>query len=492
MIFNSLEFLVFFPIVTLLYFLLPHRMRWPLLLAASCFFYMAFVPVYILILALTIVVDYAAGIGIERSQGMRRKVILWASLIVTALILFVFKYFDFFAWNANHLAKLIGWNYSVGTLAILLPIGLSFHTFQSMSYVIEVYRGAQKAERHFGIYALYVMFYPQLVAGPIERPQNLLHQFHAPHRFDYGDVTAGLRMMAVGFFKKIVIADNLSPLVNNAYADPAQQSAAALLVATVFFAFQIYCDFSGYSSIAIGTARVMGFRLMTNFRRPYLASSVAEFWTRWHISLSTWFKDYLYIPLGGSRVGRLRHLANLMAVFLVSGIWHGANWTFIIWGALHGSYLIAEQWTSGLRAHGRRAFGSGPARVIPAVLGPLYVFALVTLGWVFFRAKTVPDALHICSRLPAGFLEIARNLAHPAALRDLLGGLGMDATRFAFCAGLIVALIAVEAVEEKTDVNAFILNRPVWQRWALYYACLLLLIFGSSLNSQQSFIYFQF
>ena len=493
MIFNSWQFLLFFPLVTLLYFLASHRLRWPLLLAASCVFYMAFVPVYILILALTIVVDYAAGIWIEKSTGRRRTLILWFSLIVTALILFVFKYFNFFAWNANHLAGLIGWNYPVKALEIILPIGLSFHTFQSMSYVIEVHRGAQKAERHFGIYSLYVMFYPQLVAGPIERPQNLLHQFHEVHRFDYDDVTAGLRLMASGFFRKIVIADNLSVLVNHVYAEPGRQSSAALLVATVFFAFQIYCDFSGYSAIAIGTARVMGFRLMRNFNNPYMASTVAEFWGRWHISLSTWFKDYVYIPLGGSRVSRPRHYLNLMAVFLISGIWHGANWTYIIWGGLHGAYLILEHGTQGIRKAAGKALGISRIPWIPPLLGRFYVFAVVCMGWVFFRAQTLPDALHICARLPAGAWDLLRAAADPEALRVLLGGLGMEETRFAVCLALIAALLASEAMQErKVDWERFLLSRPIWLRWAVYYACLLFLIFGSSMNSQQSFIYFQF
>ena len=297
MSFSSIHFLLFFPIVTALYFATPYRFRWLLLLFASCYFYMAFVPVYILILGFTIVVDYFAGILIENAQGRRRKWLLIVSLVSNIGVLFIFKYFNFFNTNLKALAEAIHWNYSLESLSIALPIGLSFHTFQAMSYTIEVYRGNQKAERRFGIYALYVMFYPQLVAGPIERPQNLLPQFYEKHDFDYQRVTDGLKLMAWGFFKKIVIADRLAVAVNLVYNAPYKYTGLPLIIATYFFAFQIYCDFSGYTDIARGAARVMGFRLMKNFNRPYFATSVADFWTRWHISLSTWFKDYLFTPL---------------------------------------------------------------------------------------------------------------------------------------------------------------------------------------------------
>src|SRR5262245_25802672 len=300
MLFNSLQFCVFFFVVTSLFFVLPHRWRWLLLLIASCYFYMAFIPVYILILGFTIVIDYIAGILIEDAQGKKRKFLLIASLIANVGVLFVFKYFNFLANSFTDLATaLSGQQVAHIGLRIILPIGLSFHTFQSMSYTIEVYRGNQKAERHFGIYALYVMFYPQLVAGPIERPQNLLPQFRQNHNFDYQRVTSGLRLMAWGLFKKTVVADRLALFVNKIYAEPGSFDGPVLLLATLFFAFQIYCDFSGYSEIAIGSARVMGFNLMQNFDRPYHARSISEFWRRWHISLSTWFRDYLYFPLGG-------------------------------------------------------------------------------------------------------------------------------------------------------------------------------------------------
>ena len=295
MLFNSLHFLVFFVVVTTTYFVIPHKYRWFLLLASSCYFYMAFVPIYILILGFTIVIDYFAGILIENTKGKKKRLFLIASLIANIGVLAVFKYYNFLNDNLNILLHGIGYQNPIPHLSILLPIGLSFHTFQAMSYTIEVYHGKQKAERHFGIYSLYVMFYPQLVAGPIERPQNLLHQFYEKHYFDYQRVTDGLKLMAWGLFKKVIIADRLATVVDNVYNNPLEHTGLSFIIATIFFSFQIFCDFSGYSDMAIGAAQVMGFKLMKNFDRPYHSKSIHEFWGRWHISLSTWFKDYLIL-----------------------------------------------------------------------------------------------------------------------------------------------------------------------------------------------------
>ena len=331
MLFNSLQFAVFFVVVTTVYFLLADKHRWKLLLISSCYFYMSFVPAYILILGFTIVIDYFAGILIEQSSGNKRNFYLILSIAANVGVLAIFKYYNFLNDNLTAILGDFGYQNKIPYLSILLPIGLSFHTFQAMSYTIEVYRGHQKAERHFGIYSLYVMFYPQLVAGPIERPQNILPQMHAKHEFKYENVVEGLRLMLWGFFKKIVIADRLAIYVDAVYNNADKHSGITLITATVFFAFQIYCDFSGYTDIARGAARVMGYELMLNFRRPYLAKSIKEFWSRWHISLSTWFRDYLYIPLGGNRVPIPRWYLNLMIVFMISRLWHGAALTYIIW-----------------------------------------------------------------------------------------------------------------------------------------------------------------
>jgi len=398
MVFNSMAFVVFFALVTALYFALPHRGRWGLLLAASCFFYMFFIPIYIVILGVTIVIDYVAAIAIEGSDDRRKKrILLGVSVLSLCATLFAFKYFNFFNENAARIAEFLHWNYPIGALTIALPIGLSFHTFQGLSYVIEVYRGKQKAERHFGIYSLYVMYFPQLVAGPIERPQNMLHQFHERQRFDLNRFGDGMLLVVWGLFKKVVVADSLALYVDAVYNSSGHHSGTTLLVATYFFAFQIYCDFSAYSDIARGVSRVYGIELMKNFETPYFSSSISEFWTRWHISLSTWFRDYVYIPLGGNRVSTARHIRNILLVFMLSGFWHGANWTFMIWGALHGCYLVAERF---FRA------GSGPqalARVVPAwalrLAGVALTFNLTVLAWVFFRAADVSSAFDVLWRI---------------------------------------------------------------------------------------------
>ncbi len=339
MLFNSIHFICFFVLVTILYYAINYKYRWVLLLTASCYFYMYFLPIYILILAATIVIDYFAGIFIERANGKKRKRILLVSIIANVGVLAIFKYYNFFIENLNAVFSFSNANLSLPLLNILLPVGLSFHTFQAMSYTIEVYRGNQKAEKHFGIYALYVMFYPQLVAGPIERPQNILHQFYEQKKFNWENINAGLKLMLIGFFLKVVIADRLSIAVHNIQVT---DNSAALWLAAIFFNLQIYGDFFGYSLIALGSSRAMGFGLMQNFVRPYFATSITDFWKRWHISLSSWFRDYVYIPLGGNKVAKSKMYFNILLVFAVSGIWHGANWTFVVWGLLNGLIIIIE------------------------------------------------------------------------------------------------------------------------------------------------------
>ena len=407
MLFNSFEFIcIFFPLVTALYFVLPHRWRWLLLLVASCWFYMAFVPVYILILAFTILVDYYAGIWIERSEGRQRKLVLTASIVANVGVLAFFKYFNFLNESIAGLVRGMGFHYGVPDLGILLPIGLSFHTFQSLSYTIEVYRRHQRAEHRPGIFALYVMFYPQLVAGPIERPGNLLNQINATapgtgmrSHFSYDRTVEGLRQMLWGFFKKVVIADRCAVVVDQVYSAPDHYGALSIALATYLFAVQIYCDFSGYTDIALGAARVMGFNLMVNFRTPYLSRNISEFWSRWHISLSSWFRDYLYIPLGGNRVVKWRWYYNLMVVFLVSGLWHGANWTYVIWGGLHGSYLILALVFAPLLARLTAGTGLDKRPRLKRALNIFITVQLVSFAWIFFRANTVHEAFALVERL---------------------------------------------------------------------------------------------
>jgi len=469
MVFNSLQFLVFFGIVTLAYFLMAHKYRWLLLLLASCYFYMAFVPIYLGILALTIVIDYFAGILLEQHEGQTKKWILALSIVANVGVLAAFKYYQFILNNISWFAHLLDIPVQMPVLSILLPIGLSFHTFQAMSYTIEVYRGNQKAERNFGIYSLYVMFYPQLVAGPIERPQNLIHQFYERKQWDRHRVQSGLLQMAIGIFKKVVIADRLAMVVDEVYGNVGEQSGTNLAVAAIFYSFQIYCDFSGYSDVAIGAARVMGFKLMDNFKAPYWATSIPEFWRRWHMSLSTWFKDYVYISLGGNRVSVPRWYVNIMIVFVLSGLWHGASWNFVIWGALHGLFQLI-----GLTLN--RLFPVLAADRRKSIWGQwlyrLLTFFLVTIAWVFFRIA------HF-STIKLWFRQMARF--------DFISPLNVSMVpkELLLSVFLILGLFALEY--KRDQVKAF-LETFFW----LVFPVLLLGIYFLGVFSMKQFIYFQF
>ena len=405
---------------------------------------------------------------------------LLISIASTVAILFIFKYFNFFAENINFIAKFFGSGDYIDKWGLILPIGLSFHTFQSLSYVIEVYRKKQKAEHNFGIYALYVMFYPQLVAGPIERPQNLLHQFYEKHKVDLNGIVDGLRLMLWGFFKKVVIADRLAIVVNTVYSRPEDYSGWPLIIATIFFAFQIYCDFSGYSDIALGTARVMGFNLMRNFNRPYLSKSIAEFWRRWHISLSTWFRDYVYIPLGGNKSTLSKWCCNTFTVFLISGLWHGASWTFIIWGALHGFYLVFSSLTEKYRSKLAKITGLESFPLVRNMFKICATFVFVCFGWIFFRANSINDAIYIMAHL---FSDL--NLK--------MGGvnIGMDLNAFIVAIALIFILKITHLLEEYSNLIIFLSKKPIYVRGTIYIVVILLiLLFGIFKNNP--FIYFQF
>jgi alginate O-acetyltransferase complex protein AlgI len=493
MLFNSIEFLIFFPLVTVIYFLLPHRFRWAHLLMASCLFYMFFIPVYIFILIFTIIIDYIAGIMIENAVGRRRKFFLIMSLVANIGVLAVFKYYNFFISNVNELMH--GFNmvsHSLPLLSIILPIGLSFHTFQAMSYTIEVYRGHQKAERHFGIYSLYVMFYPQLVAGPIERPQNLLWQFRKEHKFEYDNVTSGLRLMVWGMFKKVVIADRLAIVVNGVYDHPHDSHGISVLLAMVFFSIQIYCDFSGYSDIAIGSARVMGFTLMRNFNTPYFSRTIAEFWRRWHISLSTWFRDYLYISIGGNRVSKGRSYLNQFIVFIVSGFWHGANWTFIIWGSLHGVFIILARIVNPLRKRLRISMSINENAYWFKGYEIITTFVLVTFAWVFFRADSFRAAISMFFNLKHGFLSDVKTLVHTHKVLSVIGFFnGIELIDWAVIVVSIAILIGVDWMQFKMSVNNWLVKKNALYRWAIYFGIVYFILFLGKFESQQ-FIYFQF
>lgn len=476
MLFNSFHFLFFFTIVTTLYFSVPHKWRWLLLLTSSCYFYMAFVPIYILILAVTIVIDYFAGILIAKARGKQRKNFLVISLVANIAVLCIFKYFNFLSDNFSFLMHGFGLTEPLPYLNILLPIGLSFHTFQAMSYTIEVYRGNQKAEKHIGIYALYVMFYPQLVAGPIERPQNLLHQFKEKHEFEYVRIVEGLKLILWGFFKKLVVADRLAIYVNAVYNNSEHHSGLSLLVATVFFAFQIYCDFSAYSDIAIGVAKVMGFHLMTNFNRPYFARTIAEFWKRWHISLSTWFKDYLYISLGGNRVSVPRWYFNLFIVFLISGLWHGASWTYVIWGALNGFYLIFANLSLSFREKISGFLGLDAVPIFTRCLQIGTTFILVCFAWVFFRANNLNEALSIIKSIAT--FKGPLFIENPSKMIYSLAG--------------VAFLLATDYKREYYKGAITFFDNKNWLVRNMSYASLVIIILLFGVFDGGQFIYFQF
>lgn len=432
--------------------------------------------IYILILAFTIIVDYIAGILIEKVEGAKRKLYLTISLIANIGVLAIFKYFNFLNENFSFLMHGFGLDNPIPYLSILLPVGLSFHTFQAMSYTIEIYRGNQKAEKHFGIYSLYVMFYPQLVAGPIERPLNLLHQFREKYDFDYDRVVSGLKLMLWGFFKKLVIADRLAFYVNAVYNNVDQHGGLSFFLATIFFAFQIYCDFSGYSDIAIGVARVMGFDLMKNFNRPYFAKNIAEFWGRWHISLSTWFKDYLYIPLGGNRVSIPKWYFNLFIVFLISGLWHGANWTYLVWGALNGFYLIFASLTYQFRESLNIKLGFHKIPYILKASQILMTFILICFAWIFFRANTIADAFLIIQKMARFdgplFIENTSKLI------------------FSFLGIGILFLVELKREYFKDKFSLF--DHPSWLVRNLAYASIIIIILTFGVFDGGQFIYFQF
>jgi len=481
MLFNTFQFATFFAAVVAVHFALPQKYRWVLLLLASYYFYMCWNPPYVLVIMLITGIDYAAARGMaSTSNPTIRRNLLFVSLGSNLGLLFAFKYFNFAIATTSSVLASFRLFPALPYSELLLPIGLSFHTFQAISYTVEVYRRKVAPERHLGIYALYVAFFPQLVAGPIERPYNLLPQFRRATSFDPARVQDGLKLIAWGLFKKAVVADLISVVVNTVYANPRQFSGLPLIVATAFFSIQIYCDFSGYSDMAVGIARILGYNLTINFRQPYMASSITDFWHRWHISLSTWFRDYVYIPLGGNRTTLARWCFNIMLVFLASGLWHGANWTFLVWGALNGAFLILERAIVSVTSHLNkmtRWTGVG----MPAWCGRLATMLAVTLAWVWFRAASVQDALYIYSHM----LSIK-----PADL-STLWVLGLPRFEMGLACSMILVVLLVDYLQANT---AFVQSsmwawRPV--RWATYAACTYAIVFFGVFERIQ-FIYFQF
>lgn len=451
------------------------------LLAASYYFYMCWKAEYLILIVVSTLVDYYASIQMNRfTEKKKRRPFLYLSLLVNLGVLFGFKYLNFFSQSANAVFDKLNIFHEVPVFDILLPVGISFYTFQTLSYTIDVYKGRLDPERHLGIFALYVSFWPQLVAGPIERPQSLLPQFRLNHSFSYDNVTNGLKLMAWGFFKKMVIADRLASLVDPVFNNPSAHEGTTHIIATVAFAFQIFCDFSGYSDIAIGAALVMGFKLMKNFDSPYLARSIGQFWHKWHISLSTWFRDYVYIPLGGSRVVKWRWYYNLFITFTVSGLWHGANWTFVAWGAFHGILLVIENVVNGFSKDHESNKGNSSLGFVLYGAKTLFTFSLVCIGWIFFRANSIEDALLILSKIFS--LKLSLDIAF----------LTSHIAKFSVVA--IVIMMTVQLIREISgkSIRALVSKQPMLVRWPLYIGLLLIIFFFGTFHSQSEFIYFQF
>jgi len=479
MLFNSLQFVFFLPVVVALFFLTPHRLRWVLLLAASYYFYMCWKPAYAILLVVSTVVDYVCALGLENA---RRTWLRW-SLLATSLavnlgLLFVFKYYQLFAVTTNELLGLASTPAAIPLLDLLLPVGISFYTFQTLSYTIDVFRRQRPAERHFGLFALYVSFFPQLVAGPIERSDNLLPQFRQQQRFSPVNIEDGLKLVLWGYFKKLVIADRLAVYVDQVYSASEVASSGQLMLATYLFAFQIYCDFSGYTDIAIGAAQMMGYTFRPNFRSPYLAQNIQDFWSRWHISLSTWFRDYVYVPLGGSAVAASRWAFNIAVVFLISGLWHGANWTFVVWGGLHAAYYLIYRGYRRMRS-GRRSASLASGSVSHA-LSVAVTFHAVLVAWVFFRAASLAAAVGILTRmLPGGWRTAPADIV----------GFG----RFDLIVGVMaIAFLMTVEILQGHDLRQFLAQRPRPMRWGFYYAVVLLIVNFGMFHNPQQFIYFQF
>lgn len=482
MLFNSFAFAVFLPIVFLLYWALPHKFRWPLLLIASYYFYMSWEPKYVVLILFTTFISYLAGIMMEKSKTQKqKKVWLVITLLASLGVLFFFKYFNFFTQTVTDILKLFTIKFSPLTLKILLPVGISFYTFQTLAYVIDVYRGDVKAEHNFGIYATFISFFPQLVAGPIERTSNLLPQITSEKKFSYDNCAYGLRVMAWGFFKKIAVADVLAVYVEDVFGrmhDPvtaATVSGIDAIAAVLLFSIQVYCDFSGYSDIALGSAKLLGIDLMVNFKSPYFSSSVKQFWSRWHISLSTWFKDYVYFPLGGSRCSKARNYFNLFITLVISSIWHGAKWTFAVWGACNGVAQVTEKALSKPLDKFRKK------NAVTKWVCIICTYLVCALPQVFFRADTFGNAItmikHMFSFGSPDYFNMTMNI----------GAVPMLKAAFS-----IILLAVFDYFAQKHDIFKWVGERKLVARWAIYIAMVFIIIINSAAATHGAFVYFQF
>lgn len=473
MVFNSLAYLAFFPLFVGVYFLIPPQYRWIAVLIGSYFFYMSWKPVYGLLLFSTTLLDWLLALWMSRAKTVAaRTAILTASLTANLGVLFFFKYFNFISGSLWDLFNLHG---APLFFQILLPIGISFYTFQSIAYMVDVYRTALLPEKNFGRYAAFVSFFPHLVSGPILRPANIIPQLHEEKKWNNENMATGLYLIATGLIKKVIIADRLSFFVNTVYGSPGSFSGATLVLATYFFAFQIYCDFAGYTDIAIGSARILGYHIPDNFRQPYFSQNIQEFWRRWHISLSSWLRDYLYIPLGGNRQGRRATYRNLMVTMLLGGLWHGAAWTFVIWGGLHGLWLSLSKYFD--VAGNRRAFLLTLPGALHRLLRIIVTFNLVCITWIFFRAASLAQAVRILKTIVYNFGTVQFAVLTPAKLVLYIG--------------MIAAVVLFDYLEQQKRILRWVVEARWYYQWALALGVIFLVIF-LGVESGPQFIYFQF
>lgn len=487
MLFNSFGYALFLPIVFALHWITPRKYRWITLLVTSYYFYASWGVEYVAVILLTTLLSYAAALVMKKlpEGSSSRKTVLILSVTACAALLFFFKYLNFFFENLAVLANKIAIPVQPLTLELAQPVGLSFYLFQVISYLVDVYRGRIQAEQKLGIYAVFISFFPKVMQGPIERGEKHLPQLHQPKRFHYGQATYGLKLMAWGYFKKLVLADGLSVYVNQVYNDLDSYTGLPLLLATVFFAIQLYCDFSGYTDIALGSAKILGIELTPNFRSPYFASSIKDFWNRWHISLSSWLRDYIYIPLGGNRVSPIRRAANIMVTFLVSGLWHGASWNYVLWGALHGLFQVIE----GLFPWNKKTSPFQTDKRLHTLLSIVTVpltFILVCFAWIFFRAVTFQDALYVIRHMFEGISDLSAYIY--SCPKQMSTGL----STFVYSCLPIIPLFFFDLASLKTDVITAVSRQRFFIRWPIYILLLLAILLFSEKGVTTEFIYMQF
>ena len=500
MLFNSVNFLIFFIIVAICYWALSHRFRWIILLVSSIFFYGTFIPKYIAVLAFSILLNYFFGLWIDKSsddkKGARLQLL---GIIVNLVLLAGFKYFNsisllFNPWFAS------GADQNSTFVKIIVPLGISFYTFSNISYLIEIKRRKVTSEKHLGYFTCYVSFFPKLLQGPIERPQNFLNQFREKHVLNYDMVTSGLRLMVWGYFKKLVIADRLAYTVNTVFADPSKYTGPSFIIATLFYAFQIYADFSGFIDIARGAARILGFNLQVNFDRPYTSKTIKEFWTRWHISFSTWLRDYIFLPFAyflsrklkkerylGIKTDNLLYSVSITLTFLICGIWHGVGWNFLIWGGLFAIFLVVAHFTGKKKKRFYKKIGIQSNNWVYVWFQTFITFILVSFTWIFFRANNILDAYYIITHLFTGMT----NIVNPENLNFIINNLGLSKNQILIILFSISLMGFIQYIFSNTILRTRFLINKAWLRWIGYYIIIVsIIVFG--VYNQSSFIYFQF